>query len=254
MRAAGAQLTLGRWVHTRWRLEAAYEKHGQLEVHAAPANGEYEQPVPARSVKGTRVSLHADATTLSLAGGALRMSTELRAVDYDAKAFRASIDAEYSRTFAAGQLVTRSVGAALSGGTLPPQLAAYFGGPVTAPGYRFDEFAAQRGVSQRIEWRAGVPFLTMSLGRFGHVPSRAIVAPYVHAVWVDHPAYIAGINTPPNPTPPSPVRGDRQGWYPAVGIGFEPLFGILRFDVARGLRGGRWTFSVDAARIFWPVL
>jgi hypothetical protein len=180
------------------------------------------------------------------------MSTELRAVDYDAKAFRASIDAEYARTFPAGQLVTRAVGAALSGGTLPPQLAVYFGGPITAPGYRFDEFAAQRGVAQRIEWRAKVPFPTMSLGRFGRVPSRATLAPYVHAVWVDHPAYVAGISAPP--TPATLVRSDRQGWYPAVGIGFEPLFGVLRFDVARGLRGGRWTFSVDAARIFWPVL
>ncbi|MDQ3515704.1 MAG: hypothetical protein M3403_02875, partial [Gemmatimonadota bacterium] len=29
---------------------------------------------------------------------------------------------------------------------------------------------------------------------------------------------------------------------------------ILRVDVARGLRDGRWTFSVDVNRDFWPVL
>jgi hypothetical protein len=32
------------------------------------------------------------------------------------------------------------------------------------------------------------------------------------------------------------------------------VFEVLRFDVARGLRGGRWTFSVDVGRDFWSVL
>ena len=29
---------------------------------------------------------------------------------------------------------------------------------------------------------------------------------------------------------------------------------LLRFDVARGMRDGRWTFGVDFARAFWSVL
>jgi hypothetical protein len=29
---------------------------------------------------------------------------------------------------------------------------------------------------------------------------------------------------------------------------------MLRLDVARGLRNGRWTFSLDVAREFWSVL
>jgi hypothetical protein len=32
------------------------------------------------------------------------------------------------------------------------------------------------------------------------------------------------------------------------------VFDVLRFDVARGLRNGRWTFSVDVGRDFWSVL
>jgi hypothetical protein len=37
-------------------------------------------------------------------------------------------------------------------------------------------------------------------------------------------------------------------------VGSRVLFALLRVDAARGLRDGRWTFSVDAARAFWPVL
>jgi hypothetical protein len=32
------------------------------------------------------------------------------------------------------------------------------------------------------------------------------------------------------------------------------FFDIIRIDVARGLRRGRWTFSIDAGRDFWSVL
>jgi hypothetical protein len=31
-------------------------------------------------------------------------------------------------------------------------------------------------------------------------------------------------------------------------------FDLLRFDVSRGLRGGRWIFSFDVNRAFWSVL
>jgi hypothetical protein len=46
----------------------------------------------------------------------------------------------------------------------------------------------------------------------------------------------------------------REGWFPSVGIGALTVFDILRFDVARGLRDGRWTFSVDVGRDFWGIL
>ena len=42
--------------------------------------------------------------------------------------------------------------------------------------------------------------------------------------------------------------------YPAVGIALTPLFDLLRVQVARGLRGGRWTVNVDVAREFWGIL
>ena len=40
----------------------------------------------------------------------------------------------------------------------------------------------------------------------------------------------------------------------ALGLGALTVFDVLRLDVARGLRDGRWTFSVDIGRDFWSVL
>jgi hypothetical protein len=37
-------------------------------------------------------------------------------------------------------------------------------------------------------------------------------------------------------------------------VGFEPFLGMARFDVARGLRDGRWTFSFDVMRGWWGIL
>jgi hypothetical protein len=76
----------------------------------------------------------------------------------------------------------------------------------------------------------------MDLGRFGRVPGTVVLAPYAHAVWLD-----AGVD-------------GAQGWYPAVGLGGIGFFDLLRLDVARGLRDGGWTFSVDVSRSLWPVL
>jgi hypothetical protein len=42
--------------------------------------------------------------------------------------------------------------------------------------------------------------------------------------------------------------------YPSAGVGIIGFFDLLRIDVARTLRGGRWMVSVDAAREFWKVL
>jgi outer membrane translocation and assembly module TamA len=42
--------------------------------------------------------------------------------------------------------------------------------------------------------------------------------------------------------------------YPSIGAGYLTPFNLLRLDVARGLRNGRWTFSVDVSKEFWSVL
>jgi hypothetical protein len=39
-----------------------------------------------------------------------------------------------------------------------------------------------------------------------------------------------------------------------VGVGALLFFDIVRIDVARGLRRGGWTFSLDVTRDLWPIL
>jgi hypothetical protein len=76
----------------------------------------------------------------------------------------------------------------------------------------------------------------MDLGRFGRVPSTLALAPYVHGVWLR-----------------SPISAER-GWHPSAGLGLITFFDLVRLDVAKGLRDGRWMFSLDISREFWPIL
>ena len=253
-RSAGVQITLGRLLATRWSVEAAADQDRALAVRAVPENGACPPLIPARAGHGAHVSLHADGTAIALGRGMLRASSELRFADYDGRAARLSVDAEFARRFGAGELDARTVAAFLTAGALPPQQFVYLGGPTTTPGYAYDMFAARRAVSQRIELRMTVPFFPIELGRFGSTPAHATLAPYAQAIWVDDPARIQIGGPPEEPPMWAPVRGDRQGWYPALGVGFEPLLNILRFDVARGFRGGRWTFGFDVTRSLWPIL
>ena len=96
------------------------------------------------------------------------------------------------------------------------------------------------GVTQRIEWRAPVPAPAFSLGRFGRAPGRATLAPFAQATF----ARRAAASDVDHPT----------GVYPTLGVAIQPFFDLVRFEVARGLRNGRWTFNVDLSRDFWGVL
>ena len=128
------------------------------------------------------------------------------------------------------------------GSDLPPQEFVYLGGPTTAPGYEFHELVGRFGATQRIEGRFRIPFVALSLGRWGNTGRSATVVPFVHT------AYIARV-VKPEPSGSRPV-----GWYPSLGIGLLSLFDLVRFDAAKGLRDGRWAFSVDVIRDFWSIL
>jgi hypothetical protein len=94
-------------------------------------------------------------------------------------------------------------------------------------------------ISQRVELRLPVPFLPIPVGRWGHSPARATLAPY------------AGIL----------VQEERDGegnrsvvGYPSVGTGLQLFFDLIRLDVAKGIRNGRWSFGVDLTRDLWRIL
>ena len=246
VRAAGAGVTLGERFGLRWRAVGAWERQRALAVHATPSNGRYEPTLPAAAVDGTRLSLHADRPLdAGPFGTQLRYSAELRGGLFggDTAFGRLALEAEAERPLGDGQLVLRTTAAGVAGRPLPQQLA-LFGGPTTGPGYAFHELAGRAGLSQRIEWRTSAPFLAVPLGRFGRAPATMTLAPYVHAVAIDAagaPDARGGVARP-------------GGVYPSVGLGGLFFFDLLRVDVARGLRDGRWMFGLDVSRTLWGIL
>jgi hypothetical protein len=136
---------------------------------------------------------------------------------------------------------------------MPAQELAYFGGPVTAPGYDFHTLVGNAGVSQRLEIQVPAPFVSLSLGRFGHAPATMTFAPFVSAVALTRPDLQRGAALVP-PAYASRILPRASAVYPSVGLGALLFFDILRVDAARGLRDGRWSFYLDVNRAFWSVL
>jgi hypothetical protein len=250
VRAAGVSLSLGERLGLLVRLEGALERHERVELAASPSFGEYEPVIPAWSLDARRLSLELER---SLGGGLLgtilRGRAELRALWYEGRdtvleggsraLLRAFLEVEAERSLGAGSLALRTAVAAVDAEgsePTPPQALIYLGGPVSGPGYAFHAFQGTAGLSQRVEWRIPVPAPAIPLGRFGTTPATATLAPYAHVVWVDG------------------ISGRRSGWYPNVGLGTLAFFDLIRIDVARGLRDGSWTFSLDLSKEFWRVL
>lgn len=230
----------------RMSLEVTRRSDRPLQLRARPSSGRYEALLPASAVHSWRTQ-----ATWSLSGtptaGPRRwaLATRLTAVSARASGdpetdeyLRASIDAEGRWALAGGEFVARTLAAgnAGEGNRLPAQDAVYFGGPLTGPGYGFHSLSGRAGVSQRLEWSTRIPFVDMSLGRFGRVPSTISLAPWAHGVWMVD----------------SPTTG--AAFSPSVGLGVIGFFDLLRIDVGRALRGGGWLVSFDVSRDLWPVL
>lgn len=233
-----------------WRpsFNFAYEHHKPLQVHARPASGSFEPMIPALDLHESRATVGIDHPT-ALTWGGLEMATHLDVAGIRRESSTAAFRGHFLRPLLTLDLqkpigdtrfVWHTVAAGIFGhDTVPPQHLVYFGGPTTGPGYDFHEFVGRGAVSQRIEYRFLAPFVPIPLGRFGRTPGTITLAPFATAVWVDRSA---------------PFKAAREGWYPALGLGALTVFDVLRFDVARGLRQGRWTFSVDVGKDFWSVL
>jgi hypothetical protein len=162
---------------------------------------------------------------------------------------RGAFVADLERPIGPHRLVLHTIAGAATSlrDTLPAQELFYFGGPVSGPGYEFHQLIGRAGVSQRVEWRSPIPFFALPLGRFGRVPGSATLAPYAQAVLIDGragPVYRGG----------APVTLLPGGAYLSLGAGLLTFFDLVRFDVSRGLRDGRWLFSFDVNPEFWSVL
>ena len=232
-----------------WRpsLSVTYDRQSPLSVHARPATGEFEPTIPALELRETRATLGMDRPT-ALTFGGFEMAAHLAVtgvrvnspVAIRSDLLRPSLVLDLAKPFGSTRLVLHTIAAGVvSPDSVPAQHLIFLGGPSSGPGYNFHEFVGRAGVSQRLEWRFLAPFIPLPLGRFGRAPASITLAPFATAVWIDRSAAFK---------PP------RQGWYPSVGLGALTFFDILRLDVARGLRDGRWTFSIDVGRDFWSVL
>jgi hypothetical protein len=242
----GGTLTLG-YTGTTARaiaLEVERMEERPLDVLARPVSGRYGPTLPADSVVSWAAALRwsvrwptgarGEARQLTMRVGAAR--AEWAGSAETSHYARASLDMSAGRPWLGGQVVGRTLAAAVSRGRVPAQQEVRFGGPVTGPGYDFHSLRGRAGVSQRIEWQRQIPFVALDLGRFGRVPSTLTLAPFLHGVWID---------------------GGSAGaaFHPSVGIGTLALFELLRVDVARTLRGRpRWMVSLDVTRDLWPVL
>jgi len=246
----GIAAQLGEHAGLRWRLEGSWEHQDSLRIHARPAWGRYEPTAPARALHEERLVLgFTRPAPVMLGGFETRFAGQLRGgvtqalddgADGHASFVRAMLSTHGERRMGDGSLVVEGMLAGLAGPSrAPSQELVYLGGPVSGPGYGYHQFSGRVGASARVEWRSSVPFFGLSLGPYGKAPARATLAPFATVIYSGNEASF------------SP---DRAGWYPAVGLGAMLFFDVLRVDVARGLRHGRWTFSLDVTRDLWPIL
>ena len=237
--------------------------HRSLGVAAEPSNGTYEEVIAAAFVDDRRLTIAAERPTrLAPLGFEAQANGEASLISFGREgadrrwmsrfAFRLGLEKPVGRS----RLVSRSFAAWTTGGErIPNQNLVFIGGPTSAPGYEFHQFAARAGISQRLELQLPVPFLSLPLGRYGRTPATVTLAPFANAAWIDRPVQARRRRVawfPPDE--PAIPQAARRGWHPSIGIGTLALFDLLRLDVARGLRDGRWTFNVDVSRDFWGIL
>jgi len=217
----------------------ARERSDSALVEATPARGSYRPLFSARHSVGWRMEAGLTMTPRPLLGGGIEgaLSVRVRGVARDNWPTRVTAHLEYEHPVGSGSIVSSTFGGVAD--DMFPQDLLRAGGPITGPGYGAHQFVSRVLVSQHLEWRFSVPFAAIPIGRWGRSPGRATLAPFAAVVAQEERSESGS----------RPVAG-----YPSVGAGLLVFFNLVRLDVARGLRNGRWTFGVDLARDLWRIL
>ncbi len=251
VRAAGVQLRAG--TVSPFTVRLAYEQEDSLPVVAQPLRGTYAPVRPAWSLGGVR----ADVSQRRLSGvvgerqsvlewrviGSAARGLNDAGVRVNARALRVESDARVQWPLRGEQQLVLSARAGITAGeNIPPQWLQLGGGPWSGAGYAFHSLAGRQLFSPRVEWRVPVPFFSVPLGKYGASPARMQLMPFAQAVMLGGTSADARISP----------RGD--GVYPSVGLGALLFYDLLRVDVSRGLREGRWQFAIDVDRMFWGIL
>jgi hypothetical protein len=248
-----------RFGRTDLSIYAAREQHKQLEVFFRPVTGKFFPTPQVTPLVGYRAAIGLErALTPWIGPGRLALTARasaLRTIEpprFSAligagfMSYRGSLGFEHRSDIGRTTLVLLESAAAVFGDTTLLQEAVYFGGPTSLPGYDLHEIAGKYGSSTRLELQIPLPSVAIPLGRFGKVPGQAKLAPYVGG------AFVGGALPCVATLGRCPVRPD--GFYPTAGLGALSFFDLLRIDVARGLRDGRWMFNIDVNRDFWSIM
>ena len=232
------------------RLDLSLERQRPLSIRAAPAEGTFDPLVAATRVRAKRAALSFDRpTSLSFFGTEVRATGEFRLTGFTTESgspvtstvARMFATATIERPFESGRLAVYVAGGSVGGTSgVPPQERVLMGGPVSAPGYGTHELSTAAALTSRVEWRTKIPAPSLSLGRFGRIPGEATLAPFVQGTFAQQ----AATSDVTHPT----------GIYPSAGVALQPLFDLLRIQLARGLRNGGWSLNVDVSRDFWGIL
>lgn len=251
VRAAGVQFRTG--PSGSITVRAAYEAEDSVSLVARPVSGAFAPVRPAWKLRGVRLDIaragrfgepgsRQGSWSLRGIGNQARGLNE-SGVRVDARAFRAEAEMRTEFPMRGEQLLMLGVRAgATLGENIAPQWLQLAGGPWSGAGYAFHEFAGRYVLSPRVEWRIPVPFVSVPLGKYGASPARAQLIPFAQAVM------LGGADEDTRVSP----RGN--GVYPSVGVGALLFYDLLRVDVSRGLRDGRWRFAIDVDRSFWGIL
>jgi hypothetical protein len=230
------------------RVGVRRETESALAIHARSALGHFAPTIPAEGLWQSAVTLDIDRPTFDGPLGTEIRATlaaryEWNSATINQQVGRIAASTEIDRTIGRDNLRTQTTIGFLSRGSFPIQDAIYLGGPVTGPGYDYHAFVGALAGSEHVEWQFPIPGPAVTLGRYGTTPRRITLAPFAHVVYLDRPD-------------PIPLRTSLtgEGLYPSLGMGVLAFWDVLRFDVARGLRDGRWTFSFDLTRDLWSIL
>ena len=226
-----------------WRL--AYENDRPLSVRASSVSGRFAPTLAARAIAGVRAEVQGlggwvGADERSARGNwSLRMSVG-SFENNEILVARAHGLVQMTKPLGGDRALFLQTFAGVAGGRdLPAQWLIFAGGPWSAPGYDFHTFASRAMLSQRVEFRQPVPAPSIPLSRWGKSPPHVTLAPFVQLL-----ATASG--TPDRPT--------LAALRPSAGIGMLFFYDLVRADVARGLRDGRWRFAIDIDRGFWGIL
>jgi hypothetical protein len=115
------------------------------------------------------------------------------------------------------------------------------GGRGTLEGEPFRAYGGRAVAWGRVDWRVGLPFPAIPIGRFASTGRQLVVGPFVAAGWVGQPL------------PDAPWSAS-DGVRPVLGVALEAFHRLLRVDAGWAVRARHVGVSVDVRRSLWPIL